>query len=184
MPKRVIIPLILVYGTAFIVTFVFIIMPMIPITRFSYKDYKTFRQKTGTPCLTDVMPDSAKPEYYYHPFLLNKQSGYRVQLSDDDYKRMKEDAQERYLSQKDSHEKNGTLYIGSSDGDAGVPDYSEFEKDDLGFIKDKLVRSDEGFYLLYDLRIDNSEANYRFGMLCNDNTNEIIEYYRRKAKPN
>lgn len=184
MPKRVIIPLILVFATAFIVTFVFIIMPMIPITRHSYKDYKAFRQKTNTLYLTDIMPDSAEPEYYYHPFLLNKQSGYRVQLSDEDYDLLKKDAQERYLYHKQHNEKNGSLYIGSSSEAAGAPDYSEFEKDGLGFIKEELVRSDDGFYLLYAFEIDDSEVNYRFGMLCNDKTNELIEYFKRTAKPN
>lgn len=184
MPKRVIIPLILVFGTAFIVTFVYIIMPLLPATRHRYKDYKTFRQKTRTEFLTDVMPDSAEPEYYYHSLLFNRESGYRVQLSDNDYDLLKKDAQERYLSNKKTWTQSGSLYIGSSDGAAGVPDYSEFEKEGLGFIKEDLVRSDEGFYLLYDFEIDNSEMNDRFGMMCNDKTNEIIEYYRRKAKPN
>lgn len=181
--KKIFFAIILLYAISFIVTFVFVILPLLPVTKHSYKDYETFRHETGTRFLTDMMPASAEPEYYFHSVLFSKQSGYRVQLADDDYDRLKEEAQERYLSYKKSHEKTGSLYIGGSDG-AAAPDYSKLENEGLGFIKDELIRSDDGFYLLYDFRIDDSEVNYRSGMMCNDKTNEIIEFYARKAKAN
>lgn len=179
--KKLLFSLILVYGTALTVTFKFIILPLLPVTKHRYKDYETFRQKTGTSYITDIMPVSAEPEYYYHSAIFNKQSGYRVQLADDDYNRLKKDAQERYLSYEKKWEK-GSLYIGDSDGTASEPDYSKLKNEGLGFIKNKLIRSDDGFYLLYDFRRSDGTVNYRAGMMCNDKTNEFIEFYVRKAE--
>lgn len=179
--KKLLFSLILLYGTALIVTFIFVILPLLPVTKHRYKDYETFRQKTGTSYITDIMPISAEPEYYYHSVIFNKQSGYRVQLADDDYNRLKKDAQERYLSYEKKWEK-GSLYVGGSDGAASVPDHSNFKNEGLGFIKDELIRSDDGFYLLYDFRRSDGTVNYRVGMMCNDKTNELIEFYVRKAE--
>lgn len=172
----------LLYSTAFTVTFISIIFPLYPITRHRYKDYEAFRQKTNTGMLTDIMPDSAEPEYYYHSVLFKRQSGYRVRLSDEDYHRLKEDAAERYLSYEKELVNTGSLYIGAPGGTAELPDDPVFNKEDTEFIYDKLIRSDEGFYLMYDFTIDGSPKDYRVGMMCNDSTNEIIEYFVRTAE--
>lgn len=172
----------LLYSTAFAVTFISIIFPLYPTTRHRYKDYETFRQKTNTAMLTDIMPDSAEPEYYFHSVLFKRQSGYRVRLSDDDYDRLKKDAGERYLSYQGDRPKTGSLYIGAPGGTAELPDNDLFDKEDTKFIYDKLIRSDEGFYIMYDFTIDGSPKDYRIGMMCNDSTNEIIEFFVRRAE--
>lgn len=171
----------LLYLTAFEVTFISIILPLYPMTRHRYKDYETFREKTKTSFFTDIMPDSAKPKYYYHSFVFKRQSGYRVQLSDEDYNRLKEDAQERYLSYEKTWEKTASLHIGDSDDGAAIQSAPYFRDEDIKFINDKLVCSDDGFYLMYDFKLDSSPKHHRAGILFNDDTNEIIEFYIRTA---
>ena len=103
-------PLIVSFVAALVVTFIFVIMPLLPTTKHKFKDYQTFRQRASMTYLTKTMPEYAEPEYYYHSALFSKQAGYRVQLANSDYELFKENAQERYLSYKSNH-KNSLYYL-------------------------------------------------------------------------
>lgn len=126
------------------------------------------------------MPDSAEPGYYYHSAFFNKQAGYRVQLAKGDYDLLKKDAQERYFSYKDDYRTIGSLYIGSADGASDVPDKLGFRDKELEFIEDRPVCSDDGFYLLYEFCFDDNTVDHIAGIMCNDMTSELIEFYARK----
>lgn len=181
--KKIIIvltPLIVIFTAALAITFIFVIMPLLPTTKHKFKDYRTFRQKANTAYLAETMPQSAEPDYYYHSAFFSKQAGYRVQLANADYELFKKDAQERYLSYESDHKTNGSLYTGSSDGSSNLPEKLGFRDEELDFINDRLLRSDEGFYLLYELSFDDNTIDCIVGTMCNDKTNELIEFYVRK----
>ena len=179
--KKLILTIILLFATVLAVTFVFVILPQLPATRHRYKDYKTFRQKAKAGFFTEIMPASAEPEFYYHSAHFSRQAGYRVKLADDEYSRLKKEADERYHSYKNEWENIGSLNIGSPDKTA-LTDHSKLKDEGIGFLNDELMHSNEEFYLLYDFRFDDNTVAYRVGMMCNDNTNEIIEFYVRTAE--
>ena len=72
--EKLLLTITLQFATALAVTFVFVILPLLPATRHRYKDCKTFRQKAKASFFTEIIPASAEPEYYYHSVLFSRQA--------------------------------------------------------------------------------------------------------------
>ena len=156
---------------------------IVPMSRHNFKDFKSFRAESGSPFFSEELPGSATDvEYYWHSGWFIKTSGYRARLSADDYDKWKKAAELRYNGYRSSAT---TEYYKYDDNLSEKKiDLKKLGDDGIGFAEGLCGDSAENCYVFLSVKSYSSVYRYYFGIICNDDTNEIIEFYYKNSNSN
>lgn len=180
--KIIIILIIIGAVLAGIVTAILFMSGFASVTKKSFKSYSAFKEKSESTSFAAEMPQSSENvAYYFHSGTFKKKSCYRMKLSDSDYKQWKKEADERYLSYMTPAVTES--FIHSEGVDAKAVDISQLEDNDARFVTDMFTEND-GYCLYSYIKKDSSVYKYYFGIICNDTTNEVIEFYIKDSNSN
>ncbi|MBQ8281007.1 MAG: hypothetical protein IJZ25_01225 [Lachnospiraceae bacterium] len=150
-----------------------------------FGSYEAFRNKAEFTCLADELPESAgNTRYYWYKGGFVDKAGYHTKLSQDDYESMKTDTLQRYNDYNNSYTVDFYRYD-AHDIKVSVQ-ASVLEENGIDFWKEILPESSDlsdYYFLTYVERKGVYQIAY-YCMICNDATNEIIEFSSREFNPN
>jgi len=147
-----------------------LVQEVVPVTRTHFVSYHAFH-KYASPIFPKKLPESSgEIRYYYHKEHLKDQSGYHVVLSTEDYETMK-------AQRIDAYRMNNAYYYDGENKEYMDPEIMS-QQQKIDFI-DKLVSEEavkgQYYFLGYYMSKHEKEYYYR-GVLCNDETCEIVEF--------
>lgn len=176
---KVIIYIMAVVSFVFAVLWAVALKDIVPMTKQKFNGYSDFREKVECPFFADSLPESAeKAKYYQHSGWFKKTCGYSAILSYEDYCEWKKNSEERYHLYNTNAVTE--FYQYSSYDKKSL--YSFFpEEDELGFLNDFCSNDKSNYYIFSEIREYNSAYDYHYGIICNDNKNEIIEFYYKNS---
>lgn len=149
-----------------------ILEDIIPRSRQKFWSYESFNRRTERASFPESLPSSAHNlSYYIYEGYFSDACGYYASLSEEEYTSLKEDRTEYYQTAVD----NGQGYC-YEDGEKIGLSMSDMNEKRIDFLE-QLVPADKmaEFYLLCEESYNNSELYNYQGILCKDETCEIIE---------
>ena len=152
---------------------------VIPITQTYFLSYKSFVKRTTQHSFPKELPESAHDiQYYFYEGFFADKSGYHAAFSREEYELMKENrlaAFEIYLPD------DGYCYDGST---KLYFDREQLKQQRINYIDNILPEEsgDDEYYILAYGLFENSEIYSYDGVLCKDETCEIVEFSCRCPK--
>lgn len=144
---------------------------VIPHTQRIFWSYQSFLNQADFSVYEQELPESARDlRYYYYEGFFADKSGYHAAFSQEDYEIMKENRLAKYTPWIEygdyCYDGGPKLYL----------DYDQMEQQRIDFLNKIMVQGEGGYYFLAYSLFEN-EQEYSFnGVLCNDETCEIVEF--------
>ena len=144
---------------------------IVPKTKTQFHDYNQFYKRTSHQKYLRSLPQSAHDvTYYYYEGFFSDKSAYHAAFSKEDYILVLQNRVESYnteYTQADyTYDGQHTLYL----------DIEEMQKKNIDYL-DKIMEDDKNnyYFLVYNL-YEGQEVYFYEGVLCNDETCEVIEF--------
>ena len=161
--------------------------PVVPRTRTYFKDYETFRSATEMGYLPEALPESAQNVCYcYNVNFFKKGSGYSCTLNTEDYEAVFETYLDNFMDKFNTFPQNQiySKYVYNAVNKQTVSYENDFNGK-LAFLKKILTtdNSNDYYYLTY-IEIESGSAIEIYGIIMNDNKNQLVEFqYREPIGP-
>ncbi len=153
-----------------------ILSEFIPVSRTHFTDYSAFYEKAEYNFYLESLPESAhNVKYYAYEGFLADKSAYRATYSQTDYA----DRKNKHLAFYHSVCEDSAYYF---TGSKQTLNMEQVQDKNIDFITKVLpAKQFDNFYFLTYLYVENSSSTLYVGVLCNDETCEIVEFTYRTS---
>ena len=154
---------------------------VVPIERTKFDSYEEFRRKTEVVFEffpDDPLPSSARVNYYHYSVKLDRQSAVSLQLEETAYEEQKRKYVEKGRKRCDEMHEVVHQYV-LDEGEPLKVTKEFIEANDLMFVEHVCSKDIEEYVCVFDYKLEISAGFSTWGILCNDETRELIfyEYY-------